>query len=504
MNATGGQAVVIGGGVAGLAAARQLALAGVKVTVLEGSAQIGGKLRVSEIAGLQVDEGAESMLARRPEGLDLARALGQELVYPGTTSAAIYSRGHLHRMPRGQVMGIPTDLRALADSGVLSYAGLARVPFDLVSRATPIGADVSVADYVGARVGREVVDRLVEPLLGGVYAGRAEELSFEATLPAVAHAARAHRSLIAAAKSLQAAAPADATPVFATVPGGLGTVPYALADAIAAAGGTVRIGATVRELHRTQTGWRMTIGSTRDPEYLDADAVIIAVPAAPAARLLKPDVPAAARELERIEYASMAIVTLAYHATAFPRLPRGSGYLVPAVEGRSVKAVTFSTIKWPHLAEGRRDMVVVRCSIGRFREEHLLQRSDEDLKAIAIAEMADVCHAQELPVATRVTRWGGGLPQYNVGHADRVARVRAAVAAHPGLAVAGAAYDGLGIPACVATARSAASRVLEHLRIAAESKHGSDGAAGGEVEGAGTEQGDPLHDVVRFPNDGTA
>ncbi len=418
---------MIGGGIAGLAAARFLIRGGVHVTVLEGSPAIGGKLQVSEIAGMAVDEGAESMLARRPEGLDLVRGLGlgDSLVYPGTTSAAILSRGALRRMPTGQVMGVPADLRALAASEVLSLAGLARVPMDLVRGPTPRGSDVSVAAYIGARLGHEVVDRLVEPLLGGVYAGRAEELSFESTLPALAAAAQTHRSLIAAARTVRDAAPADAGPVF--------------------------------------------------------------VPAAPAGRLLAGEVPAAARELARIDYASMAIVTLAYAPTAFPRLPKGSGYLVPAVEGRQVKAVTFSTVKWPHLTGPRGGMVVVRCSIGRFRDEQLLQRSDEELRAAAMAELAETCAVGELPIETRVTRWGGGLPQYNVGHADRVGRIRSAIAGQPGLAVAGAAYEGLGIPACIATARAAASRVMDQLRGRGESSH---------EESARSQPGHQVHDVV--------
>lgn len=489
---TTSHAVVVGGGIAGLAAARMLARDGVRVTVLEGSPQIGGKLRVSEIAGVPVDEGAESMLARRPEGLDLVRGLGRaaDLVNPGTASSAILSRGALRRLPSGQVMGVPSDLRALAASQVLSPAGLARVPLDLVLPETPRGGDVSVAAYIGARVGREVVDRLVEPLLGGVYAGRAELLSFEATLPAVAAAARGHRSLISAVQGIRKAAPADAGPVFATLPDGLGTLPHLVADDITAAGGTVRTGATVRELRRREDGWRLTIGPTRDPEYLDADAVVVAVPAAPAARLLEPDVPAAARELAGIEYASMAIITLAYRPTAFPRLPKGSGYLVPGVEsdpergGRGVKAVTFSSVKWPHLRERDPGVIAVRCSVGRLGEEHTLQRSDEELAATAMAELAATCGVTELPAESRVTRWGGGLPQYNVGHADRVAKVRAAVAGTPGLAVAGAAYDGLGIPACIASARAAATRVLDHLRSREGVEHGR---SGGQAEGTRTQ-----------------
>jgi oxygen-dependent protoporphyrinogen oxidase len=477
-----GRVVVIGGGVAGLAAAYFLSgprgRDAARVTVLEGSPGLGGKLRVSEVAGIAVDEGAEAMLARRPEGLELVRDLGltEGLRYPGTTAAAIWSYGALRAMPAGQVMGVPADLVALARSQILSRPGVVRVGLDLVRRPTPRGGDVSVAGYVGARMGRELVDRLVEPLLGGVYAGRVDDLSFDATLPAIAQAARSHRSLVAAARAIRAEGPApdsaSAGPVFTTLEGGLGTLPRALADAVGAAGGTIRTEAMVRELRRTTEGWRLTVGPARDPEQIDADAVVIAVPARPAARLLAADVPAAARELDGIDYASMAIVTLAYASTAFPRLPAGSGYLVPAVEvGKTgVKAVTFSTTKWPHLTRDLPGTVVARCSIGRYGDEHTLQRSDDDLKAAAITELAHTCGTRELPIDARVTRWGGGLPQYSVGHADRVARIRSAIAGAPGLTVCGAAYDGLGIPACVATARAAATRVLDHLADQAESR----------------------------------
>ena len=232
-----------------------------------------------------------------------------------------------------------------------------------------------------------------------------------------------------------------------------------------ASGADVRTNAMVRELRRTATGWRLTVGSAADPEYLDADAVIIATPAAPAARLLKDSAGEAAARLAEIPYASMAIVTLAFRAADFPA-QRRSGYLVPAVDGRAVKAVTFSTVKWPHLgaqAAAREQVHVVRCSVGRSGDVAVLQRDDEDLAALAAAELASAIGITAAPVARRVTRWGGGLPQYNVGHLDRVAAIRAAVAGQPGLAVAGAAYDGVGIPACVATAKSAAGQVTAYL-----------------------------------------
>lgn len=454
--------VIVGGGISGLAAAWHLSQGGgerIRVTVLEASNRVGGKLHVSEVAGVNVDAGAESMLARRPEGKDLAKAvgLGDELVSPGTTQAAIYSRGVLRPMPRKQVMGVPADLAELVRSGIVSPGGLLRVPLDQILPATLVRTDVSVAAYIRARMGGEILDRLVEPLLGGVYAGRSDMLSLEATMPAIATAARSERSLLSAARAIVDEAPKNAGPVFTSLRGGIGSLPQAVAKA---SGADIRTGVTVRELRRTPEGWRLVTGPVPSPEIIEADAVIVAVPAAPAARLLETEVPKAAAELARIEYASMALVTLAYRPDAFPERPTGSGYLVPPVEGRPVKAATFSSIKWPHLGD---DLIIVRCSIGRIGEEHLLQRADDELVSLAMAEMTDVMGVRGLPIDSRVSRWGGGLPQYNVGHLDRVARVRAAVAVQPGLAVCGAAYDGLGIPACVATARTAAARILGGL-----------------------------------------
>lgn len=455
----GKHVVVVGGGISGLAAAWFLSQGGVRVTVLEGSPRIGGKLLATEVAGVRVDAGAEAMLARRPEGKDLAKAvgLGDDLVSPGTTSASIYSRGALRPMPKGQVMGVPSDVTELARSGIISPGGLLRVPLDQILPATLVRSDVSVAAYIRARVGGEVLDRMVEPLLGGVYAGRADMLSLEATMPAIAEAARSERSLLNAARQISQDAPKQAGPVFASLRNGIGSLPEAVATA---SGADIRTGVTVRELRRTQDGWRLVTGPVPRPEVIDADAVVVAVPAPAAARLLQTEVPKAAAELARIEYASMAIVTLAYPVDAFPEPPTGSGYLVPPVEGRPIKAATFSSVKWPHLAN---DLIIVRCSVGRIGEEALLQREDGELVSLAMAEMGEVMGVRGLPVDTRVTRWGGGLPQYNVGHLDRVARVRAAVAVQPGLAVCGAAYDGLGIPACISTARTAAAVILGGL-----------------------------------------
>lgn len=457
--------VIVGGGIAGLAAAYFLRDLAGSVVVLEGSPQIGGKLAIADVAGLAVDSGAEALLARRPEAVDLITEIGlaDQLVYPGTTTARIWSRGAFGSLPRRQFMGVPGDFDELERTGIVSAAGVARARDDAVLAPTARDGDVSVAEFVGARLGDEVVDRLVEPLLGGVYAGRPDQLSYEATLPALAQASLGHRSLAGAVNALlgpvSSAPDGTQAPVFTTLADGLGTLPSALARA---SGALVRTKATVRELARTADGWRLTVGPTISPEHVDADVVVLALPARPASRLVAQvsGAGSVAADLAAIEYASMAIVTLAYPVSAFGQPLTGSGYLVPAIDGRPVKAATFSTVKWPHLMS---ELHVVRCSVGRIGEEAVLQRDDADLVKLAAADFAAATGVTGAPVGAKVTRWGGGLPQYGVGHLGRVARIRAGVAALGGLAVCGAAYDGVGVPACIGSARLAADQAAGYL-----------------------------------------
>jgi oxygen-dependent protoporphyrinogen oxidase len=217
---------------------------------------------------------------------------------------------------------------------------------------------------------------------------------------------------------------------------------------------------TVRELARTPGGWRLTVGATSAPEEVLADAVVLAVPAAPAARLLRAEVPAAAAELSQVRSASMAVIAVAFPTASLPGSPPGSGFLVPPVDGRAVKAVTFSSAKWGWYAAAAPGTTVVRASVGRVGEEAVLQRDDAELVDLVLGDLTDALGVLDPPLDARVTRWGGGLPQYAVGHRRRVDRVREAVAARPGLAVCGAAYDGVGVPACIATAERAAREVL--------------------------------------------
>ncbi|MGH3361151.1 MAG: protoporphyrinogen oxidase, partial [Nocardioides sp.] len=451
--------VVVGGGIGGLAAAHFLARdPGREVLLLEGSPLVGGKLRLATVAGVVVDVGAEAMLNRRPEGVSLARELGLPVVHPATTASRLWSGGTLKPLPRS-LMGVPMDLDDLAASDVLSAEGLARVRAEPTLPPTALEGDVSVAELVGERLGEEVVARLVEPLLGGVYAGHARELSARATTPQLV-AMLDRGSLVEAAA---AAVPSGDDPVFAGIPGGMGMLPAVLA---AHGGFTVRTDATVREVRRVDDGFELVVGSTRDAEVVQAADVVLATPPAPTARLLGELAPTAAAELTAIETASVAIVTLAFRSADVPDIAAStsSGFLVPPEEGRRIKAATFSFAKWAWVRRGGRgaaegdDLVVLRTSLGRHREEASLQVSDDELVAASLADLGEATGLNASPVDSHVQRWGGGLPQYAVGHLDRVERIRADVArASTGstggrVAVCGAAYDGVGIPAVIASA----------------------------------------------------
>ncbi|RSS00837.1 protoporphyrinogen oxidase [Streptomyces sp. WAC04189] len=452
-----GHVVVIGGGIAGLAAAHRLLERGARVTVLEASDRVGGKLLPGEVAGVRVDLGAESLLARRPEAVGLAREVGlaDRLQPPATASASLWTRGALRPMPKGHVMGVPGTAAALA--GVLSDEGLARIERDADLPRTEVGDDVAVGEYVAARLGREVVDRLVEPLLGGVYAGDAYRISLRSAVPQLFEAARTHTSLTEAVRAIQgrtAASPATG-PVFMGIEGGIGTLPLAVAESVRARGGEIVTHTPVTGLRRTaEHRWRVT---TAD-RALHADAVVVAVPARPAAELLRAEAPAAAAELAAVEYASMALITLAYRRSDAAALPEGSGFLVPPVDGRTIKASTFASRKWGWI-DADPDLVVLRTSVGRYGETEILGRDDTGLVDVSRHDLREATGLAAEPVATRVTRWQDGLPQYPVGHHARVARIREHVAGLPGLAVCGAAYDGVGIPASIASAYAAVDQI---------------------------------------------
>jgi oxygen-dependent protoporphyrinogen oxidase len=450
--------VVVGAGITGLAAAFEWRRRRPddEIVVLEAGDRIGGKLHRIELAGHWYDTGPEAVLARVPEAVRLIEdlGLGDRLVAPATTQASVVLPDGRHPLPAGTVLGVPASADGL--DGFLSADGVARVRAEAALPPLRLEGDVAVGTLLRERLGDEVVDRLVEPLLGGVYAGRADELSLAATMPALAaHLPAAGSVLGAAAASRDAGARSRGDvdgPVFATVRDGIGGLPEAL---VASSGAIVRLRMPAHGLRRTATGFELSIGPVAAPELLTADVVLVTAPAAKAARLLAEVAPGAVEPLQGIPYASMAVVAMAFPAQD---VAAGSGLLVPPVTGRLVKGVTVSSAKWPHLAG---DALLVRSSVGRFRDESELQRSDDDLTAAVVADVADLLDLERRePLETRLVRWGGGLPQYLVGHPARVAAIRAAVAGVPGLAIAGAAFEGVGVPACIRDAHRAVDSLL--------------------------------------------
>jgi protoporphyrinogen/coproporphyrinogen III oxidase len=467
---------VIGAGLTGLATAWFLRDE-FEVTVLEAAPRVGGQIHTMDLAGVPLDVGADAFLARQPEAEALVRAAGfddDDLVAPATGQVQLWVDGRLRPLPEGTVLGAPTSLRAVARSGVLRPAGLLRAAVEPLLPRRHVMGDRSVADLVGERFGHDVVDRLVEPLLGGVYAGSTQRLSASATVPPVWAAAREHRSLRAGLQAHRQRTAGDTRPVFLTLRGGLGSLTARLRDDL---DGRVRTGTRVSALRRVGHRWQVTsrteasggqdsgerTGKGRAAEVGDYDAVVLAVPAVVASALLREVDPEIAREFAGIRAASVGVIALAYDPADARSVPEGSGILVPRSEGRLVKAVTVSSRKWPHHRD-RGEAFLLRASVGRIDDTTALDLDDRTLADRVDAEVRWALRLRHPARERIVMRWPQALPQYDLGHLARVDRIRYAVADRlPGLEVGGAALDGVGLAARARDAGRLAHEVRHHL-----------------------------------------
>jgi oxygen-dependent protoporphyrinogen oxidase len=460
--------VVVGGGITGLAAAYELGTAEPKphVVLLEGGDRLGGKVRATPFAGLpSVECGADMFLARTPAALELARDLGlaDDLVAPVSLPAFVWSRGQLHRLPPGLVLGAPARLGPLARSRLLSWRGKARAAVEpLLPRWHPDGAaGDTLGSAVRARFGDEVLDRLVGPLIGGINAGDPDRLSLRAVTPQIADALTEHRSLLiglrAQARATRTAPSGQATASpFLAPKGGVSVLVERLHAAVAAAGSEVRTGTPVTALDRRGGGWLVQPASG---PAIPADAVVLTVPAREAATLLADLSPDAATALRTITAASVAMVTLAVPEDAIGRPVTASGYLVPRSEQRTVTACSWGSSKWPEWRVP--GQVVLRISAGRDGDERALDLNDDDLLEAILTDLDGHIGLRGQPTAARITRWWHAMPQYAPGHVERVDALTADLAGDlPGLWLAGAAYRGLGLPACIAQGRAAAGAAL--------------------------------------------
>jgi oxygen-dependent protoporphyrinogen oxidase len=452
---------VIGGGVTGLAAAYEASRAGAEVVVLDGADRLGGKVRTSTVAGLAVDESADAFLARVPDGIELCRELGidGELVSPAARRAYVYSHGALRKLPEEQVLGVPTDLDALAASGIVSAAAIERARLDLSAPGPPPQGDEAIGAFIRRRLGDEVLERLVDPLVGGINAGDTDDLSLAAVVPQLDAAARADEpSLIRACGAQRAAA--DATsPVFFAPAGGMGRIVEALASALVSAGVDVRLGdrATAQDL---DDGGRTVVTAG---ERLVVDGVIVTTPAPVAAAVLRAGAPDVAAHLATIPYASVVLLTLVVPRDAIDHPLDGSGYLVPRPEGRLLTACSWASSKWAHLGHDP-DTVVLRASAGRFGDERAMALSVDEVTRAVIADLRDTMAMHGQPSEVRVSYWPLSFPQYRPGHLDLVATIESELAASaPHARVTGAAMRGLGVPACIRQGREAARDLLATL-----------------------------------------
>jgi protoporphyrinogen/coproporphyrinogen III oxidase len=453
--------VVVGGGITGLSAARLLVMDGFEVTVVEATDRWGGKLAPLPLNGVRLDAGAESILARRPEGLELLAdlGLGARMVYPTPAQPELLVGGRLHPMP-ASVLGVPTDLARL--TSLLSAEGLRTAASEAKRPAPAFDHDVAIGRYVDERFGAEVTDRLLEPLLGGIYAGDSRLLSFAAVAPELFEQAKRGGSLLRHAQDL--AGKSQDGPVFAGLVGGVSTLIDALVNDLVQRRVVLRSGVTARTLEQADGGFRLITGGPHNPEMIRADGVALAAPAPATGRLLSGLV-ASAEEFARLPYASVAVITLVVRGVQAD----ASGVLVGPGELPTIKAVTYSTAKWAWVASQARQawgprVDIIRVSVGRHREAAALQLTNRALIERTFAEAAEIPGWEGASlVKGTVSRWGGSLPQYRVGHHEVVAGLRADLVGTAGLAVAGAALDGIGIPACLGSARTAARKLAADL-----------------------------------------
>lgn len=453
---------VVGGGIAGLSAALELADRRAEVVVFEAAERFGGKLATSVIGGVAVDEGPDAFLARRPEAIDLARrvGLGDTLVSPAVGWASVYWDGRRHRMPAGLVLGVPggwAGLVGLARSPLVGPMGAARAALEpLVARRRSSASNDCLGTEIRTRFGSRVAERLVDPLLGGINAGDADRLSLAAASPQLAAAATGARSLLVGVGRSRSATPD--TPVFLTPSAGL----TSLVDGVVTTLGDrvdLRAGQAVQAIEPAAGAW--SVAGER------FDAVVVATPGWAAAPLLAPLAPAAADVVGAVPYSSVGIVTLVVSRTAFAAKAaiEGSGVLVPKPQQRHVTAVSFGSRKWAHWCVP--DAEVLRVSVGRDGDEHALDHDDETLVRAVLADLVDIVGLEGDPDEVRVSRWPRSFPQYRPWHLERIAAAeRALRAAAPGVVLAGAALRGVGIPACIASGRAAAAAVAEDRALA--------------------------------------
>ncbi|MBD0316151.1 MAG: protoporphyrinogen oxidase [Nitrospiraceae bacterium] len=469
---------IVGGGISGLATAfslqEQAAAAGVPLNciLLEAGSSWGGKIVTHRIGDLVTEAGPDSFLSQKPAALELCAKLGltDQLINTKETSkkAFVLWGGRLHELPEGLITFVPKQLGPFLRSGLLSCGGLARMGMDIVLPRGPSQGDESLAAFFRRRFGAQAFERVLEPLMAGIYAGDAEQMSLKATFPRFYDLEQQYGSVIRGmmAARAKAAAPTSHTPkrtMFVSLRRGLGDLVSALTARLTQQGVDLRLGCQVDALRvrSHQPGRWMYDLILHDGSALSCETLVVATPAYVTAGLVRPLTPIAGGLLELISYASTATIAMAFPAATVMGAVEGFGFIVPRKEGRELIAATWTSLKWPHRAPP--DQVLIRCYVGGVGREGILQWDDAQLIARVRAELSAICGIQAEPTYAEVNRWWKAMPQYTVGHLDRLTQLEAALSRYGGLVITGAAYRGVGIPDCIRDAAHAAERVLRYL-----------------------------------------
>jgi oxygen-dependent protoporphyrinogen oxidase len=463
--------VVVGGGIAGLSAAYALSQSDgppVACTLVEAESRLGGKILTEQADGFVIEGGPDSFLSLKPWGIELCRKLGLEDRLIGTNPERrrtfVYSRGRLEELPEGLALGFPTRLGPFLWSGLLSWPGKLRLGAEVFVPRRRSEGDESLGGFFRRRLGHEALERIIEPLMTGIYAGDAEQLSIRATFPRFPEMEREHgslvRSMLGARRRHQASEKGEAsrwTP-FVTLRGGLSELVRALTGRLSAV--KVCLGRRVTAVRScgTAQGYEVLVDGESP---LKADAVVLATPSFGAAGMLEPLDATLAGMLGGIPYASTATVTLGYRREGFSHSLDGYGFVIPRIEGRALLASTWSSSKWDHRAPD--GSVLIRSYVGGAGRDAVLEGSDEELGELVRADLRHVMGVTEKPVLARVFRWPRAMPQYLVGHLDRLAVIEERLTRLPGVFLAGAAYRGVGIPDCIRDGLGAAERVRAYF-----------------------------------------
>ncbi len=470
--------MIVGGGIAGLATAFSLVEQAAQsklvlsCTVLEASSRCGGKILTHRVGDLVIDAGPDSFLSQKSAGLELCEKLGlaDQVINTNETpkKASVFFRGRLHELPEGFVTFSPSQLGPFLRSGLLTWGGLARMGLDVILPASRAD-DESLASFFRRRFGDQAFERMIEPLMAGIYAGDAEEMSVHATFPRFVELERRYGSIIrgiAAARRRQQTGrdrQSATRTMFVSLRDGLDVLVDRLSGRLHRHGVRVRTNAEVTSLrvrsHRLGR-WMFDL-SLADGSALSAEAVVVATPAFVSADLVRPLSPMAAGLLEHIPYASTATISLAYETGDVSRGLEGFGFVVPRVEKRALIAATWTSLKWPHRAP--RGQLLVRGYIGGVGREEILKLDDQAIIRLVREELGVICGLQGTPWHAEVNRWERAMPQYRIGHMRRLQQIEQALDRFPGLVLSGAAYRGIGIPDCISEGKVAAARLLRHL-----------------------------------------